>query len=112
MPDPMSTHCIRHNPDEVDTDMIERESALRHIQHDRPLEGSSFWESKSIKWVSVRLIGTVFDFDEYREILASHDDVDLSSLDLVVTIDNLISLGLQIAYCDILSGVSDAPSRR
>jgi hypothetical protein len=107
MPYPMSSYCIRHDPNKVDTDTIEVESTLRYIEHDRPLEGSSFWHAKCIKWVSVGFIGTVLDFDEYRKILASHDDIDLTSLDLIVTIDNLISLGLEIAYRYILSSISD-----
>jgi hypothetical protein len=112
MPDPMSTRWVRHDPNKVYTNEIEIESIFGYIEHDRPLEGSSFWESKSIKRMSMGIIGTVFYFDEYRDILASHDDIDLTSLDLIITIDGLISLGLEIVYRDIFSGISDASSRR
>jgi hypothetical protein len=91
--------------------MIERESALRDIEHDRPLEGSSFWESKSIKRMSMRIIGTVFYLDKYHEILSSHNEVNLASLDLIVTIDNLISLGFEISDGDIFSSISDGTVR-
>ena len=53
------------------------------------------------------LVFAVFDFDEYRHSSLSHDDIELSSLDLIVAIDNLVSLGLEISDCDILAMVSD-----
>ncbi len=59
----------------------------------------------------MRLIGTVFYFDEYGEILVSHDDIDLTSLDLIVTIDYLISLGFEVTNGDILSDISDGTMR-
>ena len=55
----------------------------------------------------IGLIFAIFDLDEYRDCSLTHDDIELASLDLIVTIDDLVSLGLEVSYSDILSYISD-----
>ena len=57
--------------------------------------------------MSVRLVFAIFDLDEYRECSLSHDDIEFSSLDLIVAIDDLVSPRLEVSDGDILAYISD-----
>ena len=73
------------------------------IEHDRAFHRSAFCHGEGIEWMSIGLIFAIFDLDEYRESVFSHDDIEFSSLDLIVTIDDLVSFGFEISHSDILS---------
>ena len=77
------------------------------IEHDRAPHSSALCHGECIEWMPIGLIFAIFDLDEYRECSLSHDDIELSSLDLVVAIDDLVSPRLEISHGDILSYISD-----
>lgn len=57
--------------------------------------------------MTIGFVFAIFDLDEYRQSSLSHDDIEFTSLDLVVAIDDLVSPRLQISHSDILSYISD-----
>ena len=84
---------------------------LHEIVHDRALHRSTLRVGECVEWMSVRLIVTVSYFDEDGSISLSSYDIDLSSLDRIVRIDDLISLLLEIAQSSELSLIAYSTTR-
>ena len=61
------------------------------IEHDGTFHGSAFCPSECIERMPIGLIFAIFDLDEYRESSLPNDDIEFSSLDLIVAIDDLVS---------------------
>ena len=57
--------------------------------------------------MTIVLIFTILHFYEYGELSFLHDDIDLSSLHLIVALDDLISFTLEIFHGNILTIISD-----
>lgn len=101
-----STVFFVHDGNEVYTSRFKRNMVCVEVEEHRPLHGTSFWESKCFKGMSVTFIMTHLNFhkDEYTILLC--DNIQLSSLDSVVGGEYLISLFLKIAYCHELPSIS------
>jgi hypothetical protein len=108
----VSSFGLRHDPDKIDPHHIRVDFVFMHVHEGSSLQCSSLHHSEGIEWVSVRLISTIAHFYKYKKIAISCDNVDLSSLDLVVALEYLESLLSEISYCDILSGISDGATGR
>jgi hypothetical protein len=78
-----------------------------HIHEGSSLQCPPFHHPEGIERMPMRLISTITHLYKYKKIAISCDNVDLSSLDLVVALEYLESLLSEISYCDILSGISD-----
>ena len=111
MPDSMSSRRTRHETDEVDSDRLLGKRVLHEIVHDRALHRSTLRIGECVEWMSMRLIVTIAYFDEDSGIPFSCYDIDLSSLDHIVRIDDLISLLLEIAQSSELSLITYSTTR-
>jgi hypothetical protein len=103
--------CMRHDPDEVDAHRIGIDMMLVHIHECRPLQCSPLHDTEGIEWMSMTLIFPIAYFDEYHPFAITGDDIDLSSLDLIVLLEHDESLRLEVLHGECFSGISDAAAR-
>jgi hypothetical protein len=61
--------------------------------------------------MSMTLIAPISYLDKYDPLFISCDDIDLSSLDLIIPLDDLVSLRLKIAHSKFFSLISDETAR-
>jgi hypothetical protein len=108
----MSSLKSRHDPNKIDPHHIRVDFVLMNIHKGSPLQCSSFHHAEGIEWVSMWLVSSIAYLYKNPSLTISCDNIDLSSLDLVVTFYDLESLLTEISYCDILSGISDGAAGR
>lgn len=107
VPHPMSSYCIGHDTNKIDSDFFKIDFIFVTIEHDRTFHCSTFCPCECIEWVTICLIFSIFHLDEYGEFSLSHNNIELSSLDLIITIYDLVSFWFEIFHCDLFSIVSD-----
>ncbi len=112
MPYPMPSFRFRHDANKIDPHNIWIDFIFVHVHKSSTLECSSFHHPEGIEWMSVRLISTITNLDEYKKIAITSDDVDLSTFYLEVTCQYCVPFYLEILYCNIFSLISDGASRR
>lgn len=95
---PFGTVFFGHKSDEVDTYFLDTDMMLHEIVHHCALHRLSLRRRESIKWMPMRFIIAITHFDEDMDSLFSCDNIDLSSLDSIVGLDDLISFLLEISY--------------
>ncbi len=108
---PYSTVFFRHEADEVDSRFIDAQIVLHEIVHNRTLHRLPLHRSESIKWMTMRFIESIAYLDKYIYIIFFYDDIDLSSLDRIVRIDDSISFLLEITDSGELSLISCGTTR-
>ena len=108
---PYGTVSLRHESDEVDTYRLLGYPMLHEIVEDRTLHSSTLRIGECIKWMTVRLIVSISNLDEYCHILVWCDDIDLSSSDLIVGLYDRISLLFEVANSSELSLISHSTTR-
>jgi hypothetical protein len=112
MPHPMSPLGLGHDPYKINPHHIWIDFVFVHIHICRTLECTTFRDTECIEWMSMRLISAVTNLDEYKKISITCYDVDLSSFDLIITLNNNISFVFEVFLSYILSYISDGPPGR
>lgn len=108
----VSSFGLRHDPYKIDPHHIRVDFIFVRIHESSPLECSSLHHTECIEWVSMWLISTIAHLYKYKKIAISCDNIDLSSLDLIIPLEYLESLLTEISCCDIFSGISDGTTGR
>lgn len=111
MPYSVTSLYVWHNPNTVDSDHFRIDFFLSTVDHRGSLERESFFVTEGIERVTVCLIFSIPHFKKHESHILSCDNIDLSSLDLIVSLDDRVSLGFDISSCDILTDVTDGSSR-
>ena len=91
MPYSMTSEYVRHNPNKIDPDLLQIDFIFIYIEHDGSLHGSTFRYRECIEWMPIVLILTILHFYEYGDFSFLHNYINLSSLYLIVTLDDLVS---------------------
>jgi hypothetical protein len=99
---------MRHDPDEVDAHRVRIDMVLMYIHEGCPFQCSTLHDTKSIERMPVTLIFPIAYFDEDHPLTITRDDIDLSSLDLIVLLEYEKSLRLEILHGERFSGISYA----
>lgn len=100
-----------HEADEVDPYHRLIESFFHHIVHHTSLEYSSFCHSKCIEWMGMRLVEPVAYLDEYGDLSISCDNIDLTSLDRIVHLEDLVFFSLEILPSNFFARVASSSTR-
>ena len=108
---PDGTVFFWHEADEVDPYHRFIESLFHHIVHDTSLQYSSFHRSECIEWMSVGFIESIAYLDEYGDLSIASDNIDLSSLDRIVHLYDIISLSLEILPSNFFARVASRSTR-
>lgn len=103
----MASFRIWHNPNKIDPHQVRVDFMFMDIEKGGSPKCSTFHDTEGIQWVSMIFISPITYLYKDKKIAISCDDVDFSSFDLVVSLDNSKSLSLQILHSNILSDISD-----
>ena len=85
-----------HDTNEVDANLIFCNMMLHEIGENTTLHHSTFRIRECIEGMCVRLIEAISNLDKNREPSLFRNNIDLSSLDRIVHLDDLISLLFEI----------------
>lgn len=108
----VSSFGLWHDPNKIDPHHIRVDFVFMYVHEGGSLQCPSLHHTEGIERMPMGLISTIAYLYKYKKIAISCNNVDLSSLDLIIAIYYLESLLTEISYCDILSGISDGASRR
>lgn len=108
----MSSLGIWHDTDEIDPDHIWVDFHFMYVHKSCPTKGSTLHKTERIEWMSMTLIASISHLDKDDPLSISCDDIDLSSFDLIISLDDLESFRLKVLHRKFFSLVSDASSRR
>lgn len=75
-------------------------------------KGSALHKTECIEWMPMTLIASISHLDKYDPLSISCDDIDLSSLDLVISLDDFEPFSFEVLHCKFFSLISDASSGR
>ncbi len=110
MPYSVSPFSIWHDSYKIDSHHIRIDFIFVDIHKCGSFERSSFHNPKCIKRMSMVLVLSITDFYKYKKITIWSNDINFSSLNLVISFEYFPSFSLEILYCDFLSLVSYASS--
>lgn len=82
--------------DEIESHTVQKDSFSTTVVFDRKKNGSFFRTSKSFLWSPEEGVRTKFHLDENILIILFCDNIDLSTLDRIVRLDNLIVVFLEV----------------
>jgi hypothetical protein len=106
-----STVFFVHDSDKIDLDGFYIDSMLLTIEKHRTFECTALSPSECIERMSVELISSESNLEKYIFFIFLCDNIDLSSLDLVVTIDEMVTMSFEILDGYIFTFVSDGTTR-
>lgn len=112
MPHSMSSLGIWHDADEIDPDHIWVDFHFVYIHIRCTTKRSTLHDTERIEWMSMTLITSISYFDKDNPFSISCDDIDLSSLYLIIPLENMESFSFEILDREFLSLISDASSGR
>lgn len=111
MPNPMTSEGIGHNANKIDPNFLEIDFIFVCIEHNRAFHSSSFWYCEGIEWMSIIFILSKFYFYKYYKMTITHNDINFSSFDLVVSINDFIIFTFEIFHRNIFTSISDGAMR-
>ena len=112
VPYSMSSLGIWHDTDEIDPDHIWIDFHFVYVHKSCSTKGSALHETERIEWMSMTLIAPISHLDKYDPFSISCYDIDLSSFDLIISLDDFESFRLEVLHRKFFSLISDATARR
>ena len=82
-----------------------------YIKKYRTLQGAPFCKGECIKWMTMKIVLTISNLDKDDPLSLTSDDINLPSLDLIISRKNFQSFSFEISDSDILSSLSERASR-
>ncbi len=104
---PYGTVFFRHDPDKIIANRIRIDPMFFSIKGGGTKEGTSFWSSKGIEWMSIEFISSIFHFDKYRPFSILCDNIYFSAFQLIVSLKYRITRLDEVPTCDTFSCSTD-----
>ncbi len=100
-----------HNSNKINPYIIRVDFIFMTVKKYRPFQCMTFWWSHGVKWMTKILIFSVFHFEKNNLFVFFGDNINFSSLDLVIPFKNFISFWLKMFGNPILSNISNGTMR-